>query len=108
MKAWTVSDKDGEYGTVIVYAETQGKARQAVLYSDPFDFCEWTDLRVLRFKAYDQYYTGEAVPDFWHDDEHRIRLVKDYGWSCFEAFESYCKDCPARKYCEHFGGNDEG
>ncbi len=103
MKAYTVSDYCGEYGTMIVFAETAGKARQAALqFGDTFEDCEWNDLRVNRFKEYDQYYNGEAVPDFWHDEEHLIRLVRDYGWSCIEPIDECCKECPAKEWCSHF------
>ena len=36
MKAYTVSDYCGEYGTMIVFAETAGKARQAALRVERF------------------------------------------------------------------------
>ena len=99
MKAWTVSDNNGEYGTVIVFAETRGKAKALCLHDDAFGDCEYTDLRVNRFKDYDKYYSGEAKPDFWLDEEHRVRLVRDYGWSCVDRIESYCEDCPAKEWC---------
>lgn len=83
MKAWTVSDNDGEYGEVIVFAETSGKARAyALAHMENFDDCGWTDLRVKRFPEYDEYYNNAPVVDFWHDDEHRVRLVRDFGWYC--------------------------
>ena len=103
MKAWRISDKFGEYGTVIVFADTAGKAKQLCLGDDTFDDCDWTDLRARRFKAYDCYYDGKAVVDFWRDAEHRVRLVKDFGWSCMEVIESYCKDCSARHWCSWQG-----
>ena len=105
MKAWKVSDKNAECGTAIVFAETAGKAKQLCMYDDTFDDCEWTDLRVNRFKDYDQYYEGKEKVDFWHDDEHRIRLVRDYGWSCMDPFQAECKECPAKQWC-CYGGEE--
>lgn len=103
MKAWTVTDNNGECGTSIVFAETRGKARSyALQWIDTFEDCEWTDLRVRRFPEYDQYYNGKENVDFWLDDEHRVRLVRDFGWSCFEVFEYLCKDCPAKQWCEQY------
>ena len=99
MKAWLVSDYNCDYGTEMVYAETRGKAKALCMWDDTFEDCEWTQLRACRFKEYDKYYNGKAKPDFWFDNEHRIRLVRDYGWSCVEKYESYCDDCPARKWC---------
>ncbi|MCR4745220.1 MAG: hypothetical protein K5894_08320 [Lachnospiraceae bacterium] len=98
MKAWKVSDKNAECGTAIVFAETAGKAKQLCMYDDTFDDCEWTDLRVNRFKDYDQYYEGKEKVD-WNDEEHRIRLVRDFGWFCFEPTISYCEACPAKQWC---------
>lgn len=102
MKAYTVSDNNGEYGAIIVFADTPGKARQIAMHDDTFEECEWTELRVRRFKEYDQYYEGKETADFWMDEEHRVRLVRDFGWSCIEVFERYCEDCPAKQWCDHW------
>lgn len=101
MKAWIVSDNNAEYGSEIVFAETAGKARALCMYDETFEDCEWTDLRVRRFKEYDQYYDGKTKADFWYDDKHRIRLVRDFGWCCSEPIDSYCKDCPAKEWCDY-------
>ena len=110
MKAWTVSDNRGECGTEIVFAETRGKAIALCLHDDVFDDYEWTELYARRFKEYDKYYDGNSKVDFWLDDEHRIRLVKDFGWSCHDPITCYCTDCPAKEWCsygERKGGDDE-
>lgn len=99
MKAWTVSDNNGEYGTKIVFAETRGRAISLCLHDDTFDDCEFTDLYARRFKDYDQYYNGHEQEDFWNDDEHRVRLVKEYGWQCVDPIETYCRECPAKEWC---------
>ena len=102
MKAWTVSDYNAEYGVIIVFAETRGKAKQIALNnSDQFEDCIWTDLWVRRFKDYDEFYTGEELVDFWNDVQHRIRLVKDFGWSCIVTIEAECINCPAREWCRY-------
>lgn len=100
MKAWKVSDNNGDYGTQIVYAETAGKARALCFRDDNFDDVEWTELRVRRFKDYDQYYTGQQKPELWLDDEHRVRLVRDYGWTCHDPLYDLCVDCPAKRWCK--------
>ena len=103
MKAWTVTDNNGDYGTSIVFAETRGKARSyALQWIDTFEDCKWTDLKVKRFPEYDQYYDGRTEVNFWLDDEHRVRLVRDFGWSCFEVFKHLCEDCPAKQWCEQY------
>ena len=58
-------------------------------------------------KEYDQYYEGDDKPDLWEDENHRIRLVRDFGWSCYEGRDSYCNDCPAKKWCIEWEGADD-
>ena len=100
MKAWRVDDRNAEYGTVIVFAPTRGKAIAIALRNDDtFEDCEWTELRAYRFPEYDKYYDGSEIVDFWYSDEHRVRLVRDFGWSCVEQIESYCEECPAKQWC---------
>lgn len=101
MKAWTVSDNRGDYGTEIVFAETRGKAIALCFRDDVFEDCEWTELYARRFKDYDRYYDGKNKVDFWLDDEHRTRLVKDFGWSCYDPITDYCIDCPAKEWCSY-------
>ena len=97
MKAWVVSDKNGDYGCRIVFAETRGKAHAyALKWLDDFDCCEWSDLRVRRFMEWDSHYKGIQETD-WNED--RLELVRDFGWHCFEYLEEWCKDCEAKQYC---------
>lgn len=78
MKAWMVDDNNAEYGTSIVFAETRGKAiSYALMWIDTFEDCSWTDMRAKRFPEYDQFYDGRSEVDFWYDDDHRVRLVRD-------------------------------
>lgn len=108
MKAWCVSDKNCECGTEIVFAETAGKAKSLCMYDDTFDDLEWTDLRVQRFKKYDKYYIpGIEKLDAWHDDKHRVRLVRDFGWHCIEPYWDECKECPAREWCDRSEGDTD-
>ena len=99
MKAWCVSDNNAEYGTEIVYAETRGKAISLCVYDNTFEDRGFTDLNARRFPSYDKYYKGNTKEDFWNDEEHRVRLVRDYGWSCVDRITSYCQDCPAKEWC---------
>ena len=103
MKAWAVSDYNNEYGTVIAFAETRGKAKAICMNDDTFDDVGWTDLRAYRFPQYDQYYDGSKKKiNFWFDDEHRVRLVRDFGWQCIDPIDSECEDCSAKQWCSHW------
>lgn len=99
MKAWIVRDKLGDCCTEIIYAETRGKAiSYALSHCESFDYYDYIDLYARRFKEFDQYYNGDQNPLFWYDDDMRIKLVRDYGWSCFDGcYEG--ERCPAYKYC---------
>ena len=97
MKAWIVN-KTNDYGSIVVYAETRGKAIKKALGEDEVEDCIWTELYAHRFKEFDKYYKeGQDIAD-WDDPEIRTILVKDYGWTCEEpSFE--CNTCKARQYC---------
>ena len=92
-------DNNGEFGTEIVFADTAGKARALCLYDEVFEDCEWTELYVRRFKEYDKYYNGKAKVNFWLDEEHRVTLVRDFGWSCIDPVYEGCEECPAKQWC---------
>lgn len=100
MKAWCVSDNYGNSGTEIVFAETRGKAISLCLHDEVFEDYEWTELHAKRFKAYDQYYDGKSKVDVWFEPEHRVRLVRDFGWRCIDGKDYYCEDCPAKEWCD--------
>ena len=100
MKAWRVFDKYCECGTEIVFAETAGKAKSICLYDENFEEYEYTELCARRFQEYDKYYDGKRKVNFWEDEEHRIILVRDFGWSCIDGIDTYCDDCPAKEWCE--------
>lgn len=100
MKAWRVFDKYCECGTEIVFAETAGKAKSICLHDDNFGDYEYTELCARRFQEYDKYYDGNHKVNFWEDEEHRIILVRDFGWSCIDGIDTYCDDCPAKEWCE--------
>ena len=92
MKAWVVTDVNHELGNLIVFAATRGKAKYVAQHEDMFedDLYAFIEIEARRFPKYDQFYDGRAVVDFWENHEHRIRLVRDFGWSCFEVFEELC------------------
>jgi len=96
IKAYIVGDVN-EYSARIIYATTSGKAKSYFIHEPDCDCC-WNDIYARRFPEYDQYYDGNPTKDFWNIPEHRIKLVRDYGWSCEETL-NICKKCPAIQYC---------
>lgn len=100
MKAWIVTDTTGDFGSRIIFAETRGKAQAYALnYIDDFDFCDWTDLRITRFKAWDDHYKGNPEVDW---EENKLELIRDYNWYCLEYDSNHCKDCKAKLYCDNY------
>lgn len=86
---------------MVVFAETRGKAISLCLGREPFDDYEFTELYARRFKDYDKYYDGNDRID-WDNEEHRLRLVRDFGWACTEGKDIYCEDCCAKKHCREW------
>lgn len=62
LKAYIVSDKWNDAGSIIVWAETSGKAKVEALRNDIFDNYEFTEMRVNRIKDFDKYAESKKVP----------------------------------------------
>ena len=92
-KAWVY------YGEVIsvVFAETRNQAKVSALSCDCCEDAKYTDIRVHRMEALDHLYKGKSEMD-WYDDETRLLLVRDFGWSCIEPSWE-CDSCNCKKYC---------
>lgn len=99
MKAWLVSDAYGNVEkSVVVFAETRGKAiNEALCYE--FEDCAYIDLRARRAKELDGMEDCEPTDNYWLNEDIRLILVKEYGWSCLEYDDTYCGHCIARNYC---------
>lgn len=96
MKAWIATD-DWSGISVIVFAETAGKAKSTVLYCDGFEDYDYIDLRVRREPKADNQYRGHNVMSP-QDDEDCIFLVRDLGWYCSDGCDNP-EDCPAHQWC---------
>jgi hypothetical protein len=101
MKAWLVRVKD-EFYTEAVFAETRGKARSLALHTDSCDGASFTDIQVHRESQLDKYYKeGKQYMD-WENPQDRIALVKECGFRCEYIEIEWCKDCPAKQYCDSY------
>lgn len=109
MKAWTVSDANGDTGVdYIIFAETRGKAiRHALDYCDgAFDWCRWTEMRAHRLPALDSFYRGEPEMN-WNDMDDRVAMVRYAGFRCSDEVMvnvEKCKHCPAHFWCDRYEG----
>lgn len=98
MKAYRATDAESyENAATIVFAEDRTKAKLVALCTDSFEDSHYIDIRVRRMPELDYLYKGKSEID-WYDQETRIIMVRDYGWSCLE-YSWECDNCAARKYC---------
>lgn len=100
MKAYQVRGTDWCEGSVVVFAETAGKAKSLATHTDLLCYEDYKDLQATRLPKIDHLYKGNSVAD-WNEDENiRLALVREYGWHCIEPQLRDCKVCSAEKYCE--------
>ena len=102
MKAYKISDLKGycEY-SIVVFAETSGKAKSIAIHTDAFNDYDYTEISARRVPALDKYYRGLDEMD-WYDNADRIAMVKEAGFRCDpETWEEEdCLRCPAKEWCE--------
>lgn len=107
MKAYTVSDANGDVGIdYIIFAESRSKAIYYALHNcdGAFDWYEWTEMRALRRPDLDKYYKGKPMMD-WNDMDDRVAMVKEAGFECSSeviVFASECEECPAHEWCARY------
>lgn len=106
MKAWHVRDPN-EFYSVIVFAETRGKARAAALYTDALEGSDFISLEVRRLKEADKYYSPGKTELDWDDAADRVVLVRDFGFTCAERFVEHCNICPAKAFCDDYIGDSD-
>ena len=103
MKAWIVREKD-EFCAVVVFAETRGKAKALATHTDLCSYADFVDIEAHREPSADKYYKeGKWYLD-WCNEEDRIALVKDCGFTCdIDSFKlERCEVCPAKEYCDKY------
>lgn len=92
LKAYIVYDKWYAEGSIVVWAETSGKAKSKGLYHDNMDGFEYTDLRAYRMKDFDKYVESKHIP---------IAELLANGWWF------YCADCGAEQINQNDVENGE-
>lgn len=102
MKAWIANDKNCNYGSEIIFADTRGKAIVKALSRDDFEDLEFTDIRVKRIPMLDGMENAEPTDNPWLNDDIRLILVKEYDWACIEPIGEDCDVCVAKQYCHYF------
>lgn len=104
-KAYRVTDRKGysDY-SVIVFADTPGRAVSRALGTDEFQIDDWdfTELRAIRIPTLDASYHGKSVMD-WDNMSDRVAMVKA-GFFCDPDCITLddCKACPAKDWCSEY------
>ena len=106
MKAYKVCDREGYSPcSIIVFAETRGKAISYAIGTDEYPKYEWdyTQLKAVREPALDKHYRGNTFMD-WDNMEDRVAMVRDAGFCCDDDYADIddCKNCDAKEYCEEY------
>lgn len=96
MKAYKVEDIINYEGSLIVFAETRGKAKVIAQCTDEFEDVDFINIRATRKPNFDKYYKPGKVEMNWYDDDDRLALVKA-GWSCLYGCDT--EDCIAKEFC---------
>lgn len=105
MKAYSVSDRNGDEGySLVVFAETAGKAKAYAAGTD--DFCDYgfTGIRAIRKPMLDKYYKGKPEMD-WFDPKDRVAMVRYANFECSSEMsfaECNCESCPAKNWCGRY------
>ncbi len=97
VKAWVIQDEDNN--SLVVFAETRGKAKTIALKDESFREYNFCELQARRFPIADSKYDGREKMD-WENPQDRMFLVKECDWSCLDWDDEHrCKKCVAKEYC---------
>lgn len=101
MKAYSAWDEKAfDPCSTIIFAENIKEAKKIAMATDTCEDARFIDIRVKRCKEADSLYKGSSEID-WDDEETRVALVRDFGWSCYDTSWE-CEKCAARQYCRWF------
>ena len=105
MKAYIVSDRNGDKGTcLVVFTETAGKAKAYGAHSEEFCDYGFTGIRANRCRELDRFYKGRSEMD-WYDDEDRAAMVQYANFYCsyeYDPADLECEECPGNKWCRRY------
>lgn len=102
MKAYSVSTYYSQISG-IVFAENRNHARMLARSTDACEDAPYIEIRASRLPKLDGMEHSEPKDNLWLNEEIRLILVRDYGWSCTEPNEyEDCNDCCAKQYCPWF------
>lgn len=99
-----VCQEEEEWNSVVVFAESAGKARYIAMCSYELgEDLQFQDVRVYRAPSLDKCYRGLNMMN-WNDPQDRIAMVRDAGFQCSGDWYDpvSCDCCAAREYCDTY------
>lgn len=104
-----ICQEEEEWNSIVVFAESAGKARYIAMNSYELgDDLRFRDIRVRRAPMLDKSYRGSNMMD-WNNPEDRVAMVRDAGFRCSGDWydPNDCETCAAREYCETYKDRTE-
>ena len=101
MKAWKVYS-EVEYCSMIIFAETKGKAASYALSMEEFENSRFTEIEVRREEKADKYYTEGKLYMDWENPQDREILYDEFNYRCEFVDDFFCNECPIKEWCEDY------
>lgn len=103
MKAWLVKEQY-EFCSVVVFAETRGKAKNIAKSLELFEDVDFLDIEAHRLPKADKDYRPGVMWLDWADPEDRLYLVKELGFTCADevSVPDDCAYCSAKRFCYRY------
>lgn len=100
-KAW-VAYNFAEGIAIVVFADTNGKARDYLMLTEIFDRYSFIDIVFCRAKDLDHLNRPDGYVMDWNNDDDKLPMVRDAGLSCHLACKEICKECCAKEWCNKY------
>ena len=96
-KAWVAYNYPKNI-SMVVFADTKGKAKSYLMHNEIFDDYGFMDIDVYRAKSLDYLDRPDGYIMDWNKDEDRIPMVREFNMHCSEITEE-CKECCVWEWC---------
>ena len=100
-KAW-VAYNFAEDAAIVVFADTEGKARSYLMLTEIFDRYSFIDIVFCRAKDLDYLNRPDGYVMDWNNDDDRLPMVRDAGLRCRLACKEMCEECCAKEWCREY------
>ena len=105
-KAWVAHNYPKNI-SMVVYADTKGKAKSYLMHTEIFDDYGFMDIDVYRAKSLDYLDRPDGYIMDWNKDEDGIPMVRDAGFCCNEVNRELCEECCAKEWCSAYEEEEE-